>query len=494
MPDDQDKEFGNFLSLLRWLAGSWSQARLGEEAGIERSEINRYERGKTRPRPATFRLITTAVGVPERLIGFLRWCHTLIRKALVSGKALAPLAEGSDEPTQEAVWGVVERALGLARAEHTLLRSTPPRLGPPKDQECRKVEMQFQQLISYPEAKQRLLIQGAPSYQDPLLCLRLCNESEAEAAHDPGEALKLAELALLVAENVHGTDALRTRCKGWATGFIGNVQRVIGSDLPGAARTFARAWRLWRQGEDPEGLFSEAYLLDMEASLRRAQRLFPQARKLHDDALALARPEEVGAILLNKAFTFQHQGEHEEALQTLERAAQALGSERPPRLRCVLRFNQASNLLELGRVEEAAPLVREVRELAEALGNNIDLVRLLWLEGKCAAGLGQRDKAVTSLEQVRRAFEDRKLPFDFALASLDLALLYRQEGRFAEIRALAGEMLKIFQAQQVHREAIGALIVFQEAAEKEQVTAALALRLGAYLRRAQSEPGLRFEG
>jgi tetratricopeptide (TPR) repeat protein len=135
-----------------------------------------------------------------------------------------------------------------------------------------------------------------------------------------------------------------------------------------------------------------------------------------------------------------------------------------------------------------------VRELAESLGNNIDLVRLLWLEGKCAAGLGQRDKALTSLEQVRRAFEDRKLPFDFALASLDLALLYREEGRSAEIKALAGEMLRIFEAQQVHREALGAVILFQEAAEKEQVTAALALRLGAYLRRAQSAPGLRFEG
>lgn len=98
-------------------------------------------------------------------------------------------------------------------------------------------------------------------------------------------------------------------------------------------------------------------------------------------------------------------------------------------------------------------------------------MRLLWLEGKCAAGLGQRDKALSSLEQVRRAFEDQNLPFDFALASLDLALLYREEGRFAEIKAVAGEMLRIFGAQQVNREA-----------------------LGAYLRRAQSEPGLCFEG
>jgi len=493
MPAEQDKEFGNFLSFLRWLPGSWSQARLSEEAGIGRSEINRYEKGKTRPRPATFRLITTAVGVPERLIEFLRWCHALIRKSLAAGKALEFIAEESDQKTQLVIWGILERALALARAEHAILNSGALQPGPPTVEDHRRIEVLFKKLTSYPEAKQRLLIQGAPSYQDPLLCLRFCKESEVVAAHAPAEALKIAERALFIAQHVQGTVAFRSRCEGWSTGFLGNAQRAIGSDLPGAERTFARAWRFWRQGEDPAGLFSEAYLLDLEASLQRAQRRFPRARKLHDDALALARPEEAGFILLNKACTLQDQGDHEEALRILEGAAQALDATRQPRHHCVLLFNRASNLLELGRAKEAALLIKEVRELAEALGNNIDLVRLLWLEGKCVAGLGQRDKAVTTLEQVRRAFEDRKLPFDFALASLDLALLYRQEGRFAEIRALAGEMLKIFQAQQVHREAIGALIVFQEAAEKEQVTAALALRLGAYLRRAQSEPGLRFE-
>lgn len=494
MPIEQDKEFGNFLSFLRWLPGSWSQARLSEEAGIGRSEINRYEKGKTRPRPATLRLMTTAVGVPERLVGFLRWSHTLIRKSLVAEKALDPQVGELAEETRTAMCGIVERALALARAEQVFLRNRPRRPGPPTEEDHRRVESLFKKLTGYPEAKQRLLIRAAPSYQDPLLCLRFCKESEKVAAHDPSEALKLAERALFIAQHVQGSDAFRSRCEGWSTGFIGNAHRAIGSNLPEAERKYSRAWSLWRQGEDPAGLFSEAYLLDMEASLQRAQRHFPRARKLHEDALALSQPEEVGSILLNKACTLQDQGEHEEALQSLERAAQVVDGNRQPRLRFGVQFNRASNLLELGRAKEAAPLVMEVRELAEALGNNIDLVRLLWLEGKCAAGLGQRDKAVTSLEQVRRAFEDRKLPFDFALATLDLALLYRQEGRFAQIRALAGEMLKIFQAQQVHREAIGALIVFQEAAEKEQVTAALALRLGAYLRRAQSEPGLRFEG
>jgi tetratricopeptide (TPR) repeat protein len=493
MPDEQDQEFGDFLSFLRWLPGSWSQARLGKKAGIGRSEINRYEKGKTKPRPVTFHLITSAVRVPERLVGFLRWCHKLIRKALAAGKALDVPSREYPEQTRAAAWDIVERSLALARAEHALLHAGARQPGPPTEKDHRRIEGLFKKLTSYSEIKQRFFIQAAPAYQEPLLCRRFCRESETVAADDPEEALKLAERALLIAQHVQGSDAFRSRCEGWSMGFIGNVQRALGSDLPAAEKTFARAWRLWRQGEDPTGLFSEAYLLDLEASLRRAQRLFSKARKLHDDALALARPEELGSILLNRACTLQVQSEHEEALQSLERAAQVVDGHRQLRLRFGVQFNRAANLLELGRAKEAASLIREVRDLAEALGNNIDLVRLLWLEGKCAAGLGQREEAVTSLEQVRRAFAERNLPFDFALASLDLALLYREERRFAEIKALAGEMLTIFQAQQVAREALGAVTLFQEAAEQGRVTAGLVRRLQDFLSKAQSDPKPRFK-
>ncbi len=132
--------------------------------------------------------------------------------------------------------------------------------------------------------------------------------------------------------------------------------------------------------------------------------------------------------------------------------------------------------------------------MAERLRNDEDLVRTLWLEGNSAAGLGQREVALTKLEQVRHEFEVRENAFDYALASLDVALLYRQEGRFAEIKALAGEVLEIFKAQKVHREAVAAVILLRDATEKEKVTAGLVRRLQDYLTMAKSNPKLRFEG
>ena len=62
--------------------------------------------------------------------------------------------------------------------------------------------------------------------------------------------------------------------------------------------------------------FSKAYLLDMGASLRRDQRLFPRALKLHKEALALARPEEVGVIRMNQAVTLEETGDAEGALRS----------------------------------------------------------------------------------------------------------------------------------------------------------------------------------
>ncbi len=496
---EQDRiESGKLITFLRGLAGIESQAELSRVTGIPRTEINRIEQGKQKPMPATFEKIRAGLGLARRLVGFLRWCHRLVRKAQAMAQGLeeAPPSElRLPEETRAAVWDIVERALALARAEHVLMRGTrsSDRAGSPE-----RVEVLFERLTGHSEAQQRLLIERSRAYRGPLLCLHLCRASEDTAPDDPDKAVKLAELALYIARRVDldvpGGEGFRTRLEGWCTGFIANAQKVAGGELPSVENTFARAWRLWHAGEDPGALLSEAYLLDIEASLRRAQRRLPRALKLHENALKLARPEEVGIILMNQAVTRKESGDPEGALRSLERADRVIDGDRQPRLRCVLLFNRASSLLKLDRASEAVPLVEEVRRLAERLGNAIDLIKTSWLDANCLASLGQKEEALIKLEQVRHEFEERKHPFEYGLASLDVALLYREEGRFAEIKVLADEILEIFKAQQVHREAIAAVILFQEAAKKERVTAGLVRQLQDFLAKAKSNPRLRFEG
>jgi hypothetical protein len=156
------------------------------------------------------------------------------------------------------------------------------------------------------------------------------------------------------------------------------------------------------------------------------------------------------------------------------------------------RFNLAVNLCHLERHAEAQPLVVEARELAIALRNEIDLLRVLWLEARVAAGLDRREEAIVAFRQVRQDFAAREMPYDAALATLDLAVLLLERNESSEVWVLAGEMVAIFESLEVHREALAAARVFWRAVEQETATAELGRRLVRFLERARDEPALRF--
>ena len=81
---------------------------------------------------------------------------------------------------------------------------------------------------------------------------------------------------------------------------------------------------------------------------------------------------------------------------------------------------------------------------------------------------------------------------DSALASLDLAAIYLRQGRSAELKELAAQMLAIFHALRINREAIAALVLFQRAVEFERVTLGLMRDLAAYLKNSRHDPRLPF--
>jgi len=464
-------------------AHGWTAKELAAKAGVSPSAMSSYESGDlTRERL-------------EELAALMELGPEEVERAVFAASLLLPPPPPRTpvDPTAEE-WRVIQRAAAMAgrdvadRVRDDLLREAREEKAALALQEGEEL---YERLKPYSGSARRDLIEGAPDYQHWGLAVHLCRRSEKAAADKPPVALELADLAVCVARHVPDVDGWRDRLAGWCTAFLANAQKAA-NDVPRAADTFAEALRLWDKGKDEAGLLSAAYLLDMEASLRRAQGLFPKALELHDRARKLARPEEIGIILLNKGVTFQENGNLEAALETFETAAQVI-DERQPRLRLALRYNQAASAWRLGKVEEAGSLVKEVQQLAEGLRNDVDLIKVVWLRGNIAAKLGKRQEGLEVLEQVRRAFVERKLPYDYALASLDVALLYMEGGYFGEIKDLAQEILKIFKAQGVHREAIAAVILFQEAAAGERITAAFVRRLQDYLSNARTNAKLHFE-
>jgi tetratricopeptide (TPR) repeat protein len=318
-------------------------------------------------------------------------------------------------------------------------------------------------------------------------------ESLDAAPNQPKEALELAKLAVRIAELVPGTQAWRWRLQGRAGAALTNAYRVC-SDLPAARKARARARKLWEDGEagDP-GLLDEALLPCIEAALFRAERDFPEALKKIGEALALDNGELKGKILLTRASIYHALDEPEASIQAILEAAPLLDTEREPRLAWCVSYDLIVNLVHVGRAEDARLALPQVRRLAERLGGVRDLERVVWLESKVAAGLGDFVTAQAGFEQVRRAFAEPDLSYDYALVSLDLSALLLGRGETGRVRTVAKEMVFIFRAQQIHREALAALRLFCEAAEKEAATVGFAQRVSRYLYRAQHDPELKFE-
>jgi tetratricopeptide (TPR) repeat protein len=181
------------------------------------------------------------------------------------------------------------------------------------------------------------------------------------------------------------------------------------------------------------------------------------------------------------------------SIVALQQGLARINCEAEPRLYFMLQSNLAERLTETGQAAEAAVMFPELLRLQAHVGKGLNQIRLRWLEGKIDAGLGRIDKAIETLSWVRAAFDLEHVHYDEALAGMELAGLYLEQGRTVDVKRLVLQMEPVFQSQGVHEEARKALNLFRRAVELETVTVELVRRVVAYLYRAQHDPELIFE-
>lgn len=326
-------------------------------------------------------------------------------------------------------------------------------------------------------------------YHHWALVERCCEESVREASDDLKSAAWWARLALVAVRFVTGPEGWLLRLRAYALAHWANVLRVRGRLLEAEA-TLEEAKALWKAGSDPGKVLDPGRLLDLEGALRRDQRRFEEALRLLEQSAPVSRfPER---SLMMRGFTHNEMGEYEQAIVTFIEARPHVDRRGDSRLENLLRLNLANSLCHLTRYGEAAELVEEVRRSPTGLGK-IDRARIPWLEGRIQAGLGSPGEARRLLREAREKFAAELMTYDVALALLEEAGLLLAEGRSGEVKALALELAKIFEAKGVHPEALSALRVFDEAVRQEKATADLARRVLRFLFKARHDQGLRFE-
>jgi transcriptional regulator with XRE-family HTH domain len=467
VPEKTPSALGLALTYLRSKRG-WSKKQLANALGMgDRSLLSRYERGDQLTRERLDALVAP-LGYPPEAVEVLRFAERLISLGDEGGSL-----------------GVAAMAAGWTAAELVLEDLVRRKEAEQAEAARREAEESWTALKRASREDRRALVADFPEFRSLALASRVCAASLRAAPHDAREALELADLALSIAERALGEEGLRSRAQAYCWAHVGNARRVA-NDLDGAEEAFTRAWSLWGAEAESE-LFPEWQLLSLEASLLRDQRRLREALDLLDRARAVCGggTAATARILLKKAPVLDMLGDSEGALAVSAEAAPLIETIGDSDLLWRLQFNMVVDLCHLKRYAEAEALLPRVRKLVVEQANELDLLRLVWLAAKVEAGQGRTKEAISRLEQVRKDFAARELPYDAALASLDLAVLWLQAGRTAEVKTLAIAMGWIFKAKGIQGEALAALRLFCEAARQEGATVELARKVIARIEQAR---------
>lgn len=355
----------------------------------------------------------------------------------------------------------------------------------------------WDELREHPQSRRLLMIENSTRFQTYGMVELLLAECRGTWRDDPGRAEEMAELALAVVyrlpRRIHGPGLLNDlKAEAWTC--IANCRRIR-AQIPrvGEAFEIAESFRAAGTGDPAQ----EADLLAHRSSFLRDQRRFEEAARSLDRVARLHHAtgdsHDEGRALHDEARLVWEMGDEEAAVALVERAAGLVRPDRDPRLAFAVKHDLARFRCLAGRLEEAAALLPELRRLALELGDRLERLRLLWTEGLILARQDRIQLAEAVLRRAIAGFARSGAGYDAALAALDLALVLVADGRSAEVRDLAPDLVPLFASREIHREGLAALAVFQNAMEGETATVSLVQELTSYLHRARENPELRFE-
>jgi len=306
----------------------------------------------------------------------------------------------------------------------------------------------------------------------PAFVRHLVDASHAVRYRDPAQMLHLANLARLAAEacplEAAGSEPKRADLRAHAWRQYGNALRVLGR-LHEADEAVAMARRQLAAGtRDP--LLRAQFCTLAAASLRMAQRRFPEAIELCDEAGEIYRDlgdeHARASSLVQKAIALLYAGEAEDAVRTLNQAIPRIDAERDPHLLLAACHNLVRCYADLGRPEHALSIFSEMRELYRRFDDPLIRLRAEWQEALLLRDLGHLRASEAALLELRQGFVDRELLYEAALVSLDLASVYVKLQAETELKHTVAETMPIFKALGVGRELIASLLQLQQLSHK----------------------------
>lgn len=456
------------------------------------NQLSELARGSRSGRPARRATADITSGLESTARAHLRdgcpRCATALRKATREEtpelrRLIRQTILSDDEPDTKALSDLAGRAIAWA----TLV-----------DAERAAAAELEEALLALPPGERAEAVRTGTRYRSLGLIHHLMDHAREEGFSDPARARCLAELAVESAESLDDLAypppmVAEARALSWAV--LGNSLRLV-SDLFGSERAFHSA-RSHLESESIHPVI-RADVQTLLASLRIDQTRYSEAIEILDHTSAVYRlfsePRSEGRALFKMAKATGEGGDPGGAVALLEAAEKLIAGESDQKLLLMARQSRVTFLNIAGRDDEAADLLERLAPEYEAAIEDSQLIqRLHWVGARVAHSRGDVASAEAAYLDVRRQFQEREEPYDFALISMDLAVLYLELGRISEVRDLAAEMLPIFTSRRIHQHALAALVLFQRAAEAQNATAAYIRELAEFLSRARNNPYLAYE-
>lgn len=338
------------------------------------------------------------------------------------------------------------------------------------------------------------VVRSRTRYRSSALVRLLIAESRRSIYADHQTAYHLADLAFHVADRLTGAE-ISQGLVPLCLAEMANALRVK-PDSRGARELFDRSRALTQLANlsDPSVI---ARIDHLEGAFCLSLRRFPESEQLLDRAKILYRlvgaSADIAKIEITLSLLFLESGQAFRALQVLRELLRSPAARADQRLYLWARINMARAFLETKDLREAKKVLDQDEPRHALMGEPLAHLRYAWIRGRIATSERDLEAAKEHFSSVRQGFIAAGEGYDAALVSLDLALACLQMGKPEIVRRLTEEMLPIFTSQNIHREALAALRLFQEAVQQEFLTEALVQDLRSYLQAARYQPEVRFQ-
>jgi len=351
----------------------------------------------------------------------------------------------------------------------------------------------FDELMALPEFLRRAAVQTQPRFWNPGLADLLLRTGETPAM---SEHARPADLALEI------LGQLKEQQPGLTELFDLEVMaRCARADADRRAGHFSAAESELRILA--RGLAGEPAAGPERAVYCRYLALLRADQGWHDEALALLQrasslfqewgePVAAGESLAERAWLARDGGDLVGALDDFERALPLLYDAGWTRAAIRTCHGLALIASELGDAERAEATIAGARALYEEVPA-AERLRFLVVEARVAENLGQVGRAIAGLEPLVGGFLIDEAYHDAAIAAVELARLYADAGRRADLERLRQEVAPLIEPNALPEQARAVvLFAFLFAGRRGTDVSELLAEAAGYLERSRENPGLPF--